>query len=224
MLVLLATQTSRWVNMGFIAEIKHCMTGSCFTWTLATALGITEEAVIKAAKEIPECQFRAYYSSELISQLLTRMDVEFKIRRPDTYNRWCRLLDRELDAGNKCIVLYNADHGRILTKKRPTAQSGHFLEVLETEAFSFSGRQSNVDGEKNKEVVHKSLSDLYTSSHMFDNFVMDYGKLRKCRIEIPKHEVGKGSRCGKSVCPITGSSRCRFECDMGGAVLVLKGR
>lgn len=209
---------------GLYEEIRHLLRGSCFTWTLATALNITEETVIKVAKEIPECQFRAYYSSELISQLIEQMGVEFKIRKPDTYNRWCKLLDRELEAGNKCILLYNADHGRILTKKKPTAQSGHFVEVLETGAFSFSGRQSNIDGERNKEVVNKSLSDLYESSHMFDNFVMDYGKLHKCKIEVPKHDVGKRTRCGKEVCPITGSTRCRFTCDMGGAVLVLKGQ
>lgn len=205
----------------FIEEVRHLLRGSCFTWSLSTALGITEEAVIDCAKKIPECQLRAYYRTGLIMQLLDSMKVKYSLYQSDSFSAWCFSIDRALDSGNKVLLLYNADHGKILTKKRPTLQSGHYLEILSTEAFTFTGRQSNVDGEKNGVVVDKRLEDLYESSCMFDDFTVDYGKLRKCRIEIPKHEVGLRSRCGcLDVCPIL-KSYCRFKCDMGGAVLVL---
>lgn len=208
--------------MSLIEEVRHYLRGSCFTKTLAMILGITETQVLSEVKGIDECWFRAYYRKELVDQVLDRLGISHKIVVPESFGLWGVYLEEALEHGNKVMVLYNAKKGEILTKERPTMKSGHYLEVTSMSGCLFSGRQSSVDGELRKAVVNKDLRDLYDSSCLMKELKVDYGKLLKCRIEIPKHEVETRCRCGKDTCKIYGGTSCRFMCELGGALIILR--
>lgn len=64
----------------FFGEIHHVLKGSCFTYTLAQALGLKESELLKLLKDLPECRTRAYYSQAFVSGPRIRTGGLFYIR------------------------------------------------------------------------------------------------------------------------------------------------
>lgn len=210
--------------MNFLQELVHVQRGSCFTYTLATALGVKESVILGKLKGLPECQTRAFYSSSLVADVMEELGLEYTLTDcfPYDYDYFEQVITESLFSGYKVMICYNAQKGATLLGKRPTPESGHYCEIISIVGDRIRGRQSNVDGEKAGVLKDTSLMDLWEASRAIRGLKVDYGKIRKCHISVGKHEVETVNRCGLTTCKFTGNNRCRFYSDMGGVVIAFK--
>lgn len=208
----------------FFGEIHHVLKGSCFTYTLAQALGLKESELIKLLKDLPECRTRAYYSQEFVSEVLTYLDLEYELVDCFTfeYDYFEQVISEALYCGHKVLICYNARKGAPLLGKKAVPETGHYCEVIDIIGDTIRGRQSNVDGEHDGVLRNISLATLWEASTAIRGMKVNYGQILNCKITVGKHAVETATRCGKQICPITKKSRCRFYSDMGGVVIIIK--
>lgn len=208
--------------MGIVSELRHLVRGSCFTKTLADALGKTEDDILYYKNGVLEMTFNAYYSQSFLRSLLNEMGLDFHLVKPVDFEEWCSAAQQALTDGYHVLVCYDADHGKMSLNHDPHMKSGHYAEILSISGDTFTGRQSNVDGERRGELKNKRLEDLYASSLQTNKIRVNYGKLNKCPVRVSKHTAETEPRCGSGVCLISGNQRCMYQCDMGGVLILVK--
>lgn len=208
----------------FFSEIHHVLKGSCFTYTLAQALGLKESELLKSLSGLPECKTRAYYSQEFVAEVLSYLDLEYELVDcfKFEYDYFEQVISEALYCGYKVLICYNAKKGAPLLGKKAVPETGHYCEILDVIGDTIRGRQSNVDGELAHVLHNISLPTLWEASTAIRGMRVNYGQILNCKIAVSKHVVETTTRCGKQICPITKKSRCRFYSDMGGVVIIIK--
>lgn len=208
----------------FLSEIHHVLRGSCFTYTLAQALGLRESELLKTLSALPECKTRAYYSQDFVAEVLTYLNLDYELVDcfDVEYDYFEDVISEALYDKRKVLVCYNAKKGAPLLSKKATPETGHYCEITDIIGASVRGRQSNVDGEAAHVLEHVSLPTLWAASNLIRGMKVDYGKILNCKIKVSKHALETTTRCGKQVCPLTKNDRCRFHADMGGVVIIIK--
>lgn len=210
--------------MKFLEELRHVLKGSCFTYTLAKAIGVSEKELLKELSDIPECKTRAYYSQEFVSEVLEYLGLEFELVDcfKYEYDYFEQVISEALFSDHKVLVCYNARKGAPLLGKKAVPETGHYCEILDIIGDTIRGRQSNVDGENMQVLRNMSLATLWEASCLIRGMKVNYGQIMNCKIAVDKHALEVKNRCGKEICPLTKGSRCRYYSDMGGVVIVIK--
>lgn len=183
--------------------------------------------LIKLNKEI---ELGGIYDIDIMTDILNYISnkykgIEYEIKEFNTLNEFKSIIENNV-SNAYIMVCYYALQGFIRITKHPSMEHAHFGIIYDynNEKEKIYGSQSNSKADNLKCLENISIANLYESCCIVNKLKLNWGKYKKCEVNIPRKQLESCARCGKDKCnlELSTTDRCIYHPTIGNKAIIIR--